>query len=149
LVPSHHRRRHHAGWPWLRFYCPACRQIGEADLRKINRHRGATIESLISLFPAGTADRIGRQPITFAALWSIWNNTETGEYLQYCTMIITEPNKFVAEVHDRIPVILETRDFEQWEHGDPKDEAAMMKAAAESAKVAGVETCEQFARTRW
>jgi hypothetical protein len=33
--------------PWLRFYCPACRQIGEVDLRKLDRHRGATIESLI------------------------------------------------------------------------------------------------------
>ena len=39
-------------------------------------------------------------------------------------MVITEPNKFVAEVHDRMPVILETKDFEQWEHGDPKDAAA-------------------------
>jgi hypothetical protein len=33
--------------PWLRFYCPACRQLGEVDLRKLDRHRGATIESLI------------------------------------------------------------------------------------------------------
>jgi hypothetical protein len=33
--------------PWLRFYCPACRQIGEVDLRQLDRHRGATIESLI------------------------------------------------------------------------------------------------------
>jgi hypothetical protein len=34
--------------PWLRFYCPARRQIGEVDLRKLGRHRGATIESLIA-----------------------------------------------------------------------------------------------------
>jgi hypothetical protein len=27
--------------PWLRFYCPACRQIGEVDLRKLDRRRGA------------------------------------------------------------------------------------------------------------
>jgi hypothetical protein len=33
--------------PWLHFYCPACRQIGEVDLRKLNRHRGAMIERLI------------------------------------------------------------------------------------------------------
>jgi hypothetical protein len=33
--------------PWLRFYSPACRHIGEVDLRKLDRHRGATIESLI------------------------------------------------------------------------------------------------------
>ena len=29
-------------------------------------------------------------------------------------MIITEPNAFVAEVHDRMPVILAGNDFEPW-----------------------------------
>ena len=29
-----------------------------------------------------------------------------GALLKSCTMIITEPNKFVAEVHDRMPVLL-------------------------------------------
>jgi putative SOS response-associated peptidase YedK len=48
-------------------------------------------------------------------------------------MVITEPNKFVAEVHDRMPVILEAKDFEQWEHGDTKDAAALMKPADEGA----------------
>jgi len=28
---------------------------------------------------------------------------------------LRKPNKFVAEVHDRMPVILEAKDFEQWE----------------------------------
>jgi hypothetical protein len=64
------------------------------------------------------------QPITFAGLWSSWKDREADNKLLSCTMLITEPNKFVAEVHDRIPVILETKDFEQWEHGDTKDAAA-------------------------
>jgi putative SOS response-associated peptidase YedK len=46
-------------------------------------------------------------------------------------MVITEPNKFVAEVRDRMPVILEANDFEQWERGDTKDAAALMKPAGE------------------
>ena len=29
-------------------------------------------------------------------------------------MIITEPNKFVAEVHDRMPVLLAEKDYEPW-----------------------------------
>jgi putative SOS response-associated peptidase YedK len=29
-------------------------------------------------------------------------------------MLITEPNDFVAEVHDRIPVVLESKDFASW-----------------------------------
>jgi putative SOS response-associated peptidase YedK len=44
-------------------------------------------------------------------------------------MVITEPNKFVAEVHDRTPVILEAKNFEQWERGDTNDAAALMKPA--------------------
>ena len=32
-------------------------------------------------------------------------------------MIITEPNKFVAEVHDRMPVLLAKDDFEPWLSG--------------------------------
>jgi hypothetical protein len=48
------------------------------------------------------------------------------------TMLITEPNKFVAEFHDRMPVILEAKDFEQWERGDAKDAAALKWLAGEA-----------------
>jgi putative SOS response-associated peptidase YedK len=33
-------------------------------------------------------------------------------------MIITEPNDFVAEVHDRMPVLLAEKDFEPWLSGN-------------------------------
>jgi SOS response associated peptidase (SRAP) len=33
-------------------------------------------------------------------------------------MIITTPNKFVAEVHDRMPVLLKPEQFEHWLSGD-------------------------------
>jgi putative SOS response-associated peptidase YedK len=39
------------------------------------------------------------------------------------------PNKFVAEAHDRMPVILEAKDFEQWECADVKDAAALLVSA--------------------
>jgi putative SOS response-associated peptidase YedK len=32
-------------------------------------------------------------------------------------MIITEPNGFVGEVHDRMPVLLAEKDFEPWLSG--------------------------------
>ena len=47
-------------------------------------------------------------------------------------MVITEQNKFVAEVHDRMPVLLEAKDFQQWEKGDVKDAATLMLPAAEN-----------------
>lgn len=69
------------------------------------------------------------QPITIAGLWDNWRDKQIGEIVKSCTMVITAPNSFVAEVHDRMPVILEAKDFEQWEKGNPKDAAALMKPA--------------------
>ena len=46
-------------------------------------------------------------------------------------MLITESNKFVAELHDRMPVILEPKEFEQWERGDVKDASALMRPTGE------------------
>jgi putative SOS response-associated peptidase YedK len=38
--------------------------------------------------------------MTFAGLWDEWKDKAAGEVLKSCTMLITEPNDFVAEVHD-------------------------------------------------
>jgi putative SOS response-associated peptidase YedK len=71
------------------------------------------------------------QVMTIAGLWSGWVENTSGETVKSCTMLITAPNKFVADVHDRMPVILEPKNFERWEHGNTKDAAALMKPAAE------------------
>ena len=68
-------------------------------------------------------------PITIAGLHEAWNNPETGERIWTCSMLIIEPNKFVAEVHNRMPIMLDPKDFDQWERGDAKDAAALMKPA--------------------
>jgi putative SOS response-associated peptidase YedK len=76
--------------------------------------------------------RADGQVMTIAALWDEWTDKATGEKLKSCAMVITEPNKFVAEVHDRMPVILEAKDFEQWERGSVDEAVALMKPADES-----------------
>jgi hypothetical protein len=48
--------------PRLRFYCPACRQIGAVDLRKLDRHRCATIEGLIPALSCRRCSPIHRSP---------------------------------------------------------------------------------------
>jgi putative SOS response-associated peptidase YedK len=52
------------------------------------------------------------------ALGDEWKNRETGERLKSCTMIITEPNGFAAEIHDRMPVFLREGQFEPWLSGE-------------------------------
>jgi putative SOS response-associated peptidase YedK len=70
----------------------------------------------------------GRQPyyftrrdgsvMTIAGLWDEWRNPDTNDLIRSCTMMIGEPNKFVAEVCDHMPVILEPDQFESWLSGE-------------------------------
>jgi putative SOS response-associated peptidase YedK len=61
-------------------------------------------------------------PLTAAGIWDWWKNSETGEMLLSCSMIITEPNAYVAEVHDRMPVLLMQEQFEPWLKCEAGDE---------------------------
>ena len=67
--------------------------------------------------------RDGSPALTIAGIWDRWKNRETGELLKSCAMIITEPNAFVGEVHDRMPVLLAEKDFEPWLTGEAGVEA--------------------------
>jgi hypothetical protein len=71
--------------------------------------------------------RADGEPMTFAGLWDEWKDKTTGEVLKSCTMLIAEPNDFVAEVHDRTPVVLESKDFAPWLNGGGP---ALLKPAA-------------------
>jgi len=53
-----------------------------------------------------------------------------GKRLKSCTTFITEPNNFAAQVHGRTAVILDAKDFQQWQQGDVKDAVALMKPAS-------------------
>ena len=57
-------------------------------------------------------------PLTIAGLWDEWRDTETGEPLKACTMIITAANDFVGKVHDRMPVLLKPNEFDRWLAGN-------------------------------
>jgi putative SOS response-associated peptidase YedK len=59
----------------------------------------------------------GSPALTISGIWDEWRDKANGETLKSCTMIITEPNSFVAEVHDRMPVPLAEKHFEPWLSG--------------------------------
>ncbi|WP_026987053.1 SOS response-associated peptidase [Fodinicurvata fenggangensis] len=50
------------------------------------------------------------QPLTFAGLWEHNPHLE----LDSCTIIVTEPNALMAEIHDRMPVILPPEAHDVW-----------------------------------
>jgi putative SOS response-associated peptidase YedK len=73
--------------------------------------------------------RGGSPALTIAGLWDEWQDKSSGETVKSCTMIITEPNKFVGEVHDRMPVLLGEKNYEPWLSGAAGTE--VLKPAAE------------------
>jgi putative SOS response-associated peptidase YedK len=60
----------------------------------------------------------GSPVLTAAGLWDEWKNRETGERLKSCTMIITEANEFVSELHDRKPALLTEEQLDPWLSGE-------------------------------
>ena len=50
-------------------------------------------------------------PFAFAGLWEIWQN---GEEIRSATIITTEANDLMNEIHHRMPVILPPEDYGMW-----------------------------------
>lgn len=62
--------------------------------------------------------RDDNEPMAFAGLWEIWRPADdverTGEPLRSCTIITGEPNEKIAEIHDRMPVMLPPSAWSEW-----------------------------------
>jgi putative SOS response-associated peptidase YedK len=54
-----------------------------------------------------------RQPFAFAGLWDEWQSPE-GSAVRTCTIITTEPNELMSTLHNRMPVILDPKDYDLW-----------------------------------
>lgn len=53
------------------------------------------------------------QPFAFAGLWERWRSPD-GEEIQSCTILTTEANEILRPIHDRMPVILDSKDYDLW-----------------------------------
>ncbi|EZH66803.1 hypothetical protein DH09_02360 [Bacillaceae bacterium JMAK1] len=51
-------------------------------------------------------------PLAFAGLWETWSDKD--ETIHSCTIITTEANELMRDIHDRMPVILTPADYEAW-----------------------------------
>ena len=57
----------------------------------------------------------GAPILLIAGLWETWKNPDAeGETVRSATMVITEPNKFTAALHDRMPVLLTKETMADW-----------------------------------
>ena len=54
------------------------------------------------------------EPMAFAGLWDAWKDPNSGIWLQSFTIITTEANELMSPIHNRMPVILHPRNWEEW-----------------------------------
>ncbi|NNE52735.1 MAG: SOS response-associated peptidase [Sulfitobacter sp.] len=71
-------------------------------------------------------------PLAFAAIWQDWRDAE-GHRNPTCAVVTCAANKAMAAIHDRMPVVLEQKDWPLWLGEEGKGAASLMKAAPEDA----------------
>jgi putative SOS response-associated peptidase YedK len=75
--------------------------------------------------------RADGQPMALAGLWDRWRSKDKSETKETFTIVTTEPSKFVAQFHNRMPLVLEPNTWEAWLRGDPDTAASLLKPANE------------------
>jgi putative SOS response-associated peptidase YedK len=68
-------------------------------------------------YAVGLADR---RLMALAGLWETWRSP-TGERVRSFAIVTTSPNRLLAELHDRMPVILAPEDWPTWLGEAPAD----------------------------
>ncbi len=74
--------------------------------------------------------RIDAAPLPLAGLWAGWRDPECGEVRRTFTIVTSAPNRTVASLHDRMPVILRPEDWGRWldpAANDPGELLAMLE----------------------
>jgi putative SOS response-associated peptidase YedK len=75
--------------------------------------------------------------MVIAGLWAKWKDPKSGNEIQSCTILTCGPNKVMAELHDRMPVILAETDWAKWLGEEPATEdelLAMLKPCPDETK---------------
>ena len=62
-------------------------------------------------------------PFGIAGLWENWKDPASGEWIRTFAVVTTDANEMVADIHNRMPAILATADYDRWlsDEPDPRD----------------------------
>jgi putative SOS response-associated peptidase YedK len=75
--------------------------------------------------PYAIAMKDGR-PFGIGGIWENWKDPATGEWIRTFAVITTEANTLVADIHDRMPVIVAPEDYACW-LGDEPDPSNLLR----------------------
>jgi putative SOS response-associated peptidase YedK len=56
----------------------------------------------------------GRNVLGMAGIWGPWQNPKTGQSEETFAIITTDSNGKMSEIHNRQPVILDSREYAEW-----------------------------------
>jgi putative SOS response-associated peptidase YedK len=71
--------------------------------------------------------RVDRKPFAIAGVWDSWTSPETGEIIESCAVVTTEAKGHIADLHDRMPLVIAKDAYDAWLKGTP-DEASKVEA---------------------
>jgi putative SOS response-associated peptidase YedK len=57
---------------------------------------------------------LDREFFGIAAVWAEWRNPKTQKWEKTFATFTSEPNTVIRELHDRQPIILDPKDFQEW-----------------------------------
>ncbi|MBC7875833.1 MAG: SOS response-associated peptidase [Anaerolineales bacterium] len=66
-----------------------------------------------------------RNPFTFAGLWDEWQSPN-GDALRTCTIITINPNELMSTLHNRMPVILDKKNYADWLDPAPRTPESLL-----------------------
>ena len=79
-------------------------------------------------------------PFGLGGLWENWKDPSTGESIRTFAIVTTDANELVAEIHDRMPLIIAPSDYERWLSDDPDPGDLMRPFPAEPMRMWPIST---------
>ena len=86
--------------------------------------------------------RADGEPLFMAGLWSVWRSGKPDKHaepLLSCTIITTDAVGELAEIHDRMPLVVTERDWDRWLNPDEPAAADLLAAPPD---ISGIEMRE-------
>ena len=83
----------------------------------------------------------GGSPFGIGGLWENWKDPTSGEWVRTFAIITTDANELVvAEIHDRMPLILASGDYTRWLSDEPNPRDLMRAFPAEPMRMWPIST---------
>jgi putative SOS response-associated peptidase YedK len=79
-------------------------------------------------------------PFGIGGLWENWRDPTSGQWMRTFAIITTDANELVAEIHDRMPLILASADYSRWLSDEPDPGDLMRPFSAEPMRIWPIST---------